>query len=50
MKLTDRLAAAVSLIPQGAVIADIGTDHAYIPVSVCESGHCPSAIAADIVP
>ena len=44
MKLTDRLAAAVSLIPQGAVIADIGTDHAYIPVSVCESGlsvgHC----------
>ena len=50
MKLTDRLAAAVSLIPQGAVIADIGTDHAYIPVSVCQSGHCPSAIAADIVP
>ena len=30
MKLTDRLAAAVSLIPQGAVIADIGTDHAYM--------------------
>lgn len=50
MKLTDRLAAAVSLIPQGAVIADIGTDHAYIPVAVCESGQCPSAIAADIVP
>lgn len=50
MKLTDRLAAAVSLIPPGTVIADIGTDHAYIPVSVCESGRCPSAIAADIVP
>ncbi|MGN0947716.1 class I SAM-dependent methyltransferase [uncultured Megasphaera sp.] len=50
MKLTARLEAAVSLIPPGSVIADIGTDHAYIPVAVCESGRCPSAIAADIVP
>lgn len=42
--------AAVSLIPKGSVIADIGTDHAYIPVYTCETGWCPSAIAADIVP
>ena len=50
MQLTPRLEAAVSLIPKGTVIADIGTDHAYIPVHTCETGWCPSAIAADIVP
>ena len=50
MQLTPRLEAAVSLIPKGSVIADIGTDHAYIPVYTCETGWCPSAIAADIVP
>ncbi|MBS6103748.1 class I SAM-dependent methyltransferase [Megasphaera sp.] len=50
MQLTPRLEAAVSLIPKGKVIADIGTDHAYIPVHTCETGWCPSAIAADIVP
>lgn len=48
MKLTARLAAAASLIPKGSVIADIGTDHAYIPVFVCENDICPHAIAADI--
>lgn len=50
MQLTPRLEAAVSLIPKGSIIADIGTDHAYIPVHVCETQWCPSAIAADIVP
>lgn len=50
MKLTGRLAAAASLIPQNAVIADIGTDHGYIPVYMCREGLCPRAIAADIVP
>ena len=50
MQLTPRLEAAVSLIPKGSVIADIGTDHADIPVYTCETGWCPSAIAADIVP
>lgn len=43
MQLTPRLEAAVSLIPKGSVIADIGTDHAYIPVYTCETGWCPSA-------
>lgn len=48
MKLTNRLAAAAALIPQGAVIADIGTDHGYIPVHVCASSQCPRAVASDI--
>ena len=50
MKLSGRLAAAASLIPKHTVIADIGTDHGYIPVYMCQEGRCPKAIAADIVP
>ena len=50
MKLSGRLAAAASLIPNHKVIADIGTDHGYIPVYMCQEGRCPKAIAADIVP
>lgn len=46
--LTKRLQAAAGLVPEGACIADIGTDHAYLPVALCASGRCPSAIAADI--
>ena len=50
MQLTPRLRLPCLSIPKGTVIADIGTDHAYIPVHTCETGWCPSAIAADIVP
>ncbi|MCH4178808.1 MAG: class I SAM-dependent methyltransferase [Megasphaera sp.] len=50
MKLTNRLAAAAALVPLGASIADIGTDHGYLPVYLCSEQQCPHAIAADIVP
>ena len=32
MKLTDRLLKIASLVDNGKRIADIGTDHGYIPV------------------
>ncbi|MEG2984166.1 MAG: SAM-dependent methyltransferase, partial [Peptostreptococcaceae bacterium] len=32
MKLTERLLKIASLIDEGKKIADIGTDHGYIPV------------------
>ncbi len=50
IKLTKRLAAAAALVIPGGPVADIGTDHGYIPVALCESGSCPSAIAADVAP
>ena len=46
--LDPRLACAASMVRQGAVIADIGTDHAYIPVYLTLAGISPYAIAADI--
>lgn len=48
MILTPRLNKIASLVPQGTVVADIGTDHAYIPVYCVLNGICPKAIAMDI--
>ena len=45
-----RLSLCASFVRQGSRLADIGTDHAYLPVWLCRSGVCPSAIAADINP
>lgn len=45
--LDSRLSLAASFV-SGDVCADIGTDHAYIPVYLLTSGKCSFAIAADI--
>ncbi len=50
IELTPRLQAVASFVPQGARLADIGTDHAYLPVSLLLDGRIPSAIAADLRP
>ena len=36
------------MVTEGYRLADIGTDHAYIPIYLCEKKRIPSAIAMDI--
>ena len=48
MKLTDRLLKIASLVSKGKKIADIGTDHGYIPVYLLNKGTIPFAILADV--
>ncbi|ERL66716.1 tRNA (adenine(22)-N(1))-methyltransferase [Schleiferilactobacillus shenzhenensis] len=47
--LSTRLATVARFIPQGAVVADIGTDHAYLPIYLIHEGVSPRVIASDVV-
>ncbi len=46
IKLSERLAAVASFVGKGTV-ADIGTDHAQLPIWLVQNGH-PRALASDI--
>ena len=46
--LSKRLAAVAAMVRQGSRVADIGTDHAYLPVHLAENGTVPSAIASEL--
>lgn len=48
IELTPRLRTVADLVPEGARLADIGTDHAYLPAALLLEGKIPSAIAADL--
>lgn len=46
--LSVRLAAIAALVPEGARVCDIGTDHGYLAIELMRSGKARSVIAADI--
>ncbi len=48
MKLDSRLMAIANLVRKDRVFADIGTDHAYLPVYLVENGIIQKSIAADL--
>lgn len=47
-KLTPRLQQIANLIPAGSSVADIGTDHAYLPIWLSMKNRCKYLIASDI--
>lgn len=46
--LSPRLQALADLIPAGAKLIDVGTDHAYLPLWLIHQGRISSACASDI--
>ena len=48
IELSPRLRLAADLVPQGARLADVGTDHAYLPACLLLEGKIPWAIASDL--
>ena len=48
MKLSKRLETIASFVPKGSKIADIGTDHGYIPIYLVENGAAVRALAMDV--
>ena len=48
MELSERLNFIIKHIENTSVLADIGTDHGYIPLYAVKNGICSKAIAVDI--
>lgn len=48
--LDNRLRLCADFVRNGSKVADIGTDHAYLPVWLCKNNIAKSAVAADINP
>ena len=50
LSLQPRLRAIADLVPPGGRLADVGTDHAYLPVYLLQRDRVPWAVATDIHP
>lgn len=48
MKLSYRLETIASFVRKGSIVADIGTDHGYIPIYLVNNEIIPSALAMDV--
>lgn len=48
IELSPRLRSVAELVPKRAVLADIGTDHAFLPVWLLQRGVIEKAVAADL--
>lgn len=48
LPISNRLLACAALVPQGAKVADIGTDHGFLPIHLLQNGVCEYVLAADL--
>ncbi|OFO24103.1 MULTISPECIES: tRNA (adenine(22)-N(1))-methyltransferase [Streptococcus] len=47
--ISKRLELVASFVSQGAVLLDVGSDHAYLPIELVERGQIERAIAGEVV-
>ena len=48
MQLSERLSTVASMVTAGNCLADVGTDHGYVPIYLYERNIIPHAIAMDV--
>ena len=46
-RLSQRLSRIAEMVPEGVFLADVGSDHAWLPIYLVESGKVPWAMAID---
>lgn len=46
--LSKRLCAVAKMVTENNIVADIGTDHGYVPIYLVKNNICPKAYAIDI--
>ena len=47
--ISKRLELVASFVPQGSILLDVGSDHAYLPIELVERGQIEVAIAGEVV-
>ncbi|VSO05386.1 Bcl-2 family protein [Streptococcus pneumoniae] len=47
--ISKRLELVASFVSQGAILLDVGSDHAYLPIELVERGQIKRAIAGEVV-
>ena len=47
--ISKRLELVASFVPQGSILLDVGSDHAYLPIELVEKGQIERAIAGEVV-
>lgn len=50
MQLSGRMQAVAEMVTPGGMVADIGTDHGYVPIYLVQHGIASRAIAMDVRP
>lgn len=48
VKLTPRMLQVANLVPEGAAVADVGCDHAYVSIYLCQMRNCRKVLAMDV--
>lgn len=48
LPICKRLLACAAMVPESACVADVGTDHGYLPIHLIKNGICTRVIAADL--
>ena len=48
IKLSQRLQAIADMVPQGSSVADVGTDHGFLPCYLAQNRQAEKVIACDI--
>lgn len=49
IQLSERLKAVASFVESGAIVADIGSDHAYLPAYLVQEGIVQKVVAGEVV-